>query len=107
MSLMRYQELAANSSSMTAVMGGWEMRTVSTFSSTPSSRTRNLLAVRPGANWGFLSKMTLTSTLTIGTSTRMEKVSPPGFLPLGCSGATGAGGSSDSGDSWQIGRAHV
>src|ERR1039458_1628167 len=81
---------------MTAVMGVWTTRRVSTFCSTPSSRTRNLSLVRPGTNWWFLSRMTLTSRLTRGTSTRREKVSPLGFLTVGSAGAGGGGGSSDS-----------
>src|ERR1039458_6856284 len=93
---MKYQSFAANSSSMTAVIGVWTMRRVSTFCSTPSSRTRNLSLVRPGMNWWFLSRMTLTSTSTTGTSTRREKVSPLGFLTVGSAGAGGGGGSSDS-----------
>src|ERR1017187_9001667 len=93
---MKYQSFAANSSSMTAVMGVWTMRRVSTFCSTPSSRTWNLSLVRPGMNWWFLSRMTLTSTSTTGTSTRREKVSPLGFLTTGSAGAGGGGGSSDS-----------
>src|SRR5271170_4161781 len=81
---------------MTAVMGVWARRTLVTVWGTPSSRTRKLAGLRPGTNWWVLSRMTLASMLTMGTSTRSEKVSLLGFLTLGSGGGGGGGGSSAS-----------
>src|ERR1700733_9639511 len=79
---------------MTAGMGVWATRTLVMVWGTPSSRTRKLAGLRPGTNWWVLSRMTLASMLTMGTSTRSEKVSLLGFLTLGSAGAAGGGGSS-------------
>src|ERR1700722_17241460 len=79
---------------MTAVMGVWAVRRLVMVWGTPSSRTRKLAGLRPGTNWWVLSRMTLASMLTMGTSTRSEKVSLLGFLTLGSAGAAGGGGSS-------------
>src|SRR5271168_5441191 len=81
---------------MTAVMGVWMVWTLVMVWGTPSSRMRKLGALRPGTNWWVLSRMTLTSRLTMGTSTRREKVSLLGFLTLGSAGAAGGGGTSAS-----------
>src|ERR1700722_12425229 len=79
---------------MTAVMGVWAVRRLVMVWGTPSSRTRKLAGLRPGTNWWVLSRMTLASMLTMGASTRSEKVSVLGFLTLGSAGAAGGGGSS-------------
>src|SRR3981081_32440 len=77
---------------MTAVMGVWATRTLVMVWGTPSSRIRKLFALRPGTNWWVLSRTTLASMLTMGTSTRREDVSLFGFLTLGAAGGGGGGG---------------
>src|ERR1700679_1647443 len=79
---------------MTAVMGVWATRTLVIVWGTPSSKMRKLLALRPGTNWWVLSRMTLASMLTMGTSMRREWVSPWGFLVWGSAGGAGGGGGS-------------
>src|SRR6201996_8974944 len=90
---MNQYEVDANSSSITAVIGVFAMRIDVTCCSTPSSVTRKLSAFSPGTNWRVLSSSTFTSRFTIGTSTRIEKVSLFGFFTFSSAGAGGGASS--------------